>query len=307
MKSIIIIIDYFGKWPPWFPIFLESCRHNPTIDWLFHTDCPFEGFNVPNVKFKFTSKENYIKYVSETLNIKFTPQEWYKLTDMKPATGYLYAEEIKGYDFFGYGDIDLIYGDIRKFYTDAVLENNIISTHEWCLSGHLSLIRNKSWLRAAFKQIKNWKKFLEEPTNQRFDEDIFTQVFKPRELSIVKPNLFGRRYHKKLYFLEQYTTPLTPTIWRDGTINHPQTWYWKNGKITADGDNVEEYIYFHFMNFKEARYMDSHYGKKAFWNGLPSIVHITPEEISKGVRIDRFGFHPIDTQCRDQNKLGPDI
>lgn len=294
MKSIIIIIDYFGKWPPWFPIFLESCRQNPTIDWLFHTDCSFDGFNVPNVKFKYISKENYITQVSEILNINFRPQESYKLADLKPATGYLYAEEIKGYDFFGYGDIDLIYGDIRKFYTDAVLENNVISTHEWCISGHLALIRNKPWLRTAFKCIKNWKNYLEEPTNQRFDEDIFSQVFRPWNQSVARTNFSGWRYHRKLYLFEQYTTPLTPNRWKNGILNHPQTWYWKNGKITAEGESVDEYIYFHFMNFKEARWMDSRYGNKAFWDGLPSIVHVKPEQISKGVRIDRFGFHPIE-------------
>jgi hypothetical protein len=293
MKSIIIIIDYFGRWPEWFPIFLESCRQNPTIDWLFHTDCSFKGIDIPNVKFKYISPEDYIKRVSETLKIKFQPREAYKLCDLRPATGYLYAEEIKGYDFFGYGDIDLVYGDIRRFYTDAVLQNNVISTHEWCLCGHLALIRNKPWLRVAFKRIKNWKIYFEEPEYQRFDEDVFTQVFRSSTSSLVRPDLLGIRYRRKLYFFEQYTTPLTPNKWRNGAIDHPQVWYWKNGKITAEGDHADEYIYLHFMNYKVARWMDARYGNKAFWDGLPSIVHVAPEQIPKGVRIDRFGFHPI--------------
>ena len=39
--------------------------------------------------------------------------------------------------------------------------------------------------------------------------------------------------------------------------------------------------------------MDPIYGTKAYWDGVPSVIHIKPEEIPNGVRIDRFGFHSI--------------
>ena len=37
--SIAIVLPYFGKLPNYFPLFLESCRKNPTVNWLFYTDC----------------------------------------------------------------------------------------------------------------------------------------------------------------------------------------------------------------------------------------------------------------------------
>lgn len=301
MKSIIILIDYFGSWPEWFPIFLESCRHNPTINWLFHTDCPCDLYNVENVKFRYISKEDYIRQVSDKLRIRFTPGNDYKFNDLKPMLGILHEDEIQGYDFFGYGDIDLIYGDIRKFYTDKVLKNNVISTHIWCVSGHLALIRNKKWLRNAFRKYKQWKKIMEEPHAQRFDEDMFSRIFKYPETSnrigfflYDLANPLSIKYRKKLYFKEQYTTPLTSLKWRNARKYHPTVWFWKDGRITDALHNGQEYIYLHFMNYKVARYMDPVYGTEAFWSRLPVVVHVKPEDLYKGVRIDRYGFHVIE-------------
>lgn len=302
MKSIIIIIDYFGNnWPEWFPIFLESCRYNSTIKWLFHTDCDYKSFDVENVEFKYISKEDYVKVVNDKLSINFPLNKSYKLCDIRPTYGELYEEEIKGYDFYGFGDIDVIYGNIRKFYTDKVLENNVLSTHDWCISGHLCLLRNVKWLRKAFRKIKNWREYIENPKSQRFDEDVFVHVFKdpgiyPRKTKFGRDywNPFQIKYHTKLYFKEQYSTPLTPITWIDKSWEHPKVWYWRDGKITNELDGDIEFMYLHFMNYRYARWMDSKYGKKGFWQDLDQIVHVRPEEITKGIRIDPTGIHPID-------------
>ena len=39
MKSIILIVPYFGKWPVWFEAHLISISRNREVDWLFITDC----------------------------------------------------------------------------------------------------------------------------------------------------------------------------------------------------------------------------------------------------------------------------
>ena len=38
LTRIGIVLPYFGKLPNYFPLFLNSCRFNPTIDWLVYTD-----------------------------------------------------------------------------------------------------------------------------------------------------------------------------------------------------------------------------------------------------------------------------
>ena len=45
----------------------------------------------------------------------------YKLCDYKPAYGEIFAPELSGYDFWGYGDMDLVFGDLRAYFTEDKL------------------------------------------------------------------------------------------------------------------------------------------------------------------------------------------
>ena len=38
LASVLILIPWFGPWPPWMRFFLESCRWNSTINWLLIGD-----------------------------------------------------------------------------------------------------------------------------------------------------------------------------------------------------------------------------------------------------------------------------
>jgi hypothetical protein len=249
-------------------------------------------------------KVDYIQHVNNRLGVRFDAIENYKFCELKPMRGFLFEEEIQGYDFFGYGDIDLIYGNIRKFCTDSILEKiNVYSTHTWCISGHFALIRNEKCFRNAFKRIRKWKEIIEHSDYQRFDEDLFIQAFKyPEYLSKFRLGRFvydifhfsSRKYRNNLVLFEHFTTPLTPIRWLDGTFNHPKVWFWKDGRVTNNINGDVEFIYFHFMNYKHARFMDTKYGENAFWEGLDNIIHVKSEDIWKGVKIDEHGFHQID-------------
>jgi hypothetical protein len=63
------------------------------------------------------------------VNIKHS----YKLCDFKPAYGFIFFELIENYDFWGYCDIDIIFGSIRDFITKEILESHdLISTRpDW--------------------------------------------------------------------------------------------------------------------------------------------------------------------------------
>ncbi|MEO8239616.1 MAG: DUF6625 family protein [Flavobacterium sp.] len=298
-QSIVIIIDYFGEWPEWFSLFLESCKTNSTINWLFHTDCKHEQFKIDNVSFKTITKENYIQKVNKKLNINLTLSDNYKLCDLKPMYGFIHAEEIVDFDFFGYGDIDVIYGNIRNFYNPQVLQNNVISSHNWCISGHLAIFKNVKWMRNAFKRYKGWKTIIENPKCERFDEDSFIKVFQyPSEINpkyyflydIFNP--LSKKYRQKLFLVEQFTTPLTHTLWRSGDYFHPQTWYWKNGELSNEIDYDQKYIYLHFMNFFSGRWMSSYYKKYPVWKDLDKFLFLESDKMQNhGMIINRSGFH----------------
>lgn len=284
MKSILVIIDYFGGFPEWFEIFLESCRWNPTIQWLIHSDRDYPLDGIGNVEIRRVTWPEYIQRVSDSLGIRFAPGGHYKLCDVRPAYGLIYSEEIRGYDYYGYGDLDVIYGNIRKFYTDEVLRNDLISTHGLFLSGHFALIRNEAWLRTAFTEVPDWREILERADNLRFDEDAFSWVFMKGRYSFGGSNI---------YWKEQFTTPLIPYPWHDGNLRHPESWYWKDGRITNDRDRGREFIYLHLMNFVSARFIHPLYETRTPWTGLSNVVRIEREQIGRGVAIDRSGFRAM--------------
>jgi len=307
LKSILIIINYFGEWPPWFPVFLESCKKNSTINWLFHTDCPVEQYKIDNVKFKQVTFDDYVSMVSKKLNVNFRPENSYKLCDIKPMYGILHNDEISGFDFYGYGDVDVVYGNIRHFYTDEVLENNVISTHVGIVSGHMALFKNVGWIRNAYKKCKNWRAKIEDPQSRRFDEDVFSSIFRYPEIDpryffwydLLHP--FSRKYRRNLYFKEEFTTPLTPLPWRDRQSSHPQEWYWKDGSLTNELDGDREFIYLHFMNYLSARWMDARYDNHPCWKKLDKFVFVEPDQMKQGVKINRTGFHALATKTAGEH------
>src|SRR5690554_4211993 len=120
--SIILLIPYFGKWPAWFDFFLLSCEYNPTVQWKFYTDCHVPDVAPRNVRFQYITFAEYKEKVSLELDISFNPQNPYKLCDLKPALGFIHEEDVEGYDFWGFSDIDLVYGDLRRYFTAEKLD-----------------------------------------------------------------------------------------------------------------------------------------------------------------------------------------
>lgn len=306
MKSVLIIIDYFGAtFPEWIDLFFESCRWNPTIDWLIHTDCETNADVPQNVTIRQMEWNDYVRLVSLKLGIHFQPSSSYKICDIKPALGSIWEQEVEGYDFFGYGDLDVIYGNIRHFYTEQILqESNLLSTHEWGISGHLCLIRNTLWMRKAYSRIKGWKSLFEFPDCTHFDEGHFHRAFflldahSNRQFPFLHWvvdwfNPANLKYRRGAYMVEQFTTPLAPDLWEGMDVQHSHLWFWQDGRLTNDANHDRQFIYLHFMNFKNARHMDASFGTLAPWSKLTHLVSIEKNKIGAGFSIGLSGFQPL--------------
>ena len=304
MKSITILLPYFGKFPEWFPLYFETLRRNPTIKFIFYTDCTTEGYNAPNVIF---NKMTYPEYVSmANCRIKgsqFCLSKPYKLCDLRPWYPIVHYEDIKDADFYGWTDLDLLFGDIRKFYTDDILSKyDVISTHATRISGHLALFRNTWKNRHMGRKIYDWKNKLKAPEYVHMDELGLTLAY-----TMTVFDKFNEKYHlhidsfigrtikqlkcRKMYLKEQYTTPFIPVPWIDGSLNseQPDTWFYQDGVITNNRDKNRDFIYIHFMNFKSSQWR--HDGTKAPWEKLDTIYHLKGiDDIENGIIIDANGI-----------------
>lgn len=258
--SICFVIPYFGRWPYWMPFFFESCRANETINWLIFSDCGRPDDCPPNVKIIDTSYSEYCEHVSRRLGLHFAPSNPYKLCDLKPALGFIHESELTEYDFWAFGDIDVVYGNLRSHFTpERMASKDLLSAHARRVSGHCCVIRNSERMREAFRQAPNWNLILEDPKHHAFDEKGFSHLFLrhknwPRWLA-----RFASTFHKlqrNAEFCETFSTPYARIAWHDGTNRFPATWFWLHGHLTNNLDGNREFPYFHFLVWKAREWKD---------------------------------------------------
>lgn len=296
--SVIKLIPYFGSWPEWFDLYLLSCKFNPDIDWFFFTDCSVPENAPANVKFIKISFNDYKAIISERLKINFSADNPFKLCDVRPAFGFIHELDTSGYDFYAYGDIDIIYGDIRKFMTDKTLsEFDVIGTHQRRLSGHFSLFRNTRQNREAFRNIPDWQSLMEFPQHIGIDESKFSKIFvrhKNHPMWLRKLWTLTSPCQRRVHFKEQYSTILSPISWCDGKLEHPIHWYWKDGHLTNDRDD-REFMYLHFMNWKSGRWLPKNLRSEgAAWLKLDTLMYVDAIEAERrGFQISPAGFTPL--------------
>ena len=94
-----------------------------------------------------------------------------KLCDYKPAYGEAFSDHLAGYDFWGHCDIDLIWGDIRKFVTEDILDTN----ERIFGRGHLTLMKNDPVVNSYYRTLSlkgavDWRDVYSKPEIYAFDE-----------------------------------------------------------------------------------------------------------------------------------------
>lgn len=145
MNSICLVIPYFGKFPDYFSLWLKSVRENPSIDFLLLTDNEVNDFP-QNVNIVYKKFDDLQVFIQNKFDFPIVLKEPYELCKYKPAYGYIFKEYLEKYDFWGYCDMDLIFGDLRKFLSDDILINyDKILSH-----GHLTLYRNCETMNNLF-------------------------------------------------------------------------------------------------------------------------------------------------------------
>ncbi len=302
MKNIGIVITYFGKFPEWTDLFFETLKQNPTIDFIFFTDCNTQAYHAPNLIFHNMHFKEYVALVNEKLPFPFQPQNGYKICDLRPLFGFIHKELLKPYDFYGWTDMDILFGDIRSFYTDDLLSKyDVFSASTLRITGHLALFKNNRYNRNIYKKIDHWKEALLNEAFVGIDENGLMHAYRTtimdrlhKKYNLKTDNWFSRflskRKIRKLYLKNQYTTPFVHAPWIDGTIDsmQPDVWYYKNGIITNQRDKDRRFIYLHFMNFKSSRWR--HDGTKAPWEEKERICFVTGEDMKTGIEINATGF-----------------
>lgn len=148
MNKIILIIPYFGAFNNYFELWLESAKKNSRVDFLIVTDNNKLQELTCNIIWKEMNFQEIIEKINEIV-CEFKPKikEPYKLCEYKPLYGKIFKEYIMGYEFWGYCDIDLIFGNFDSFINEKKLEK----FDKFYNRGHLTFYRNNDFFENLYK------------------------------------------------------------------------------------------------------------------------------------------------------------
>lgn len=241
MKKIVILAVYFGDLPSNFRLFLKSVKENPSIDFKVFTDQKILS-PLSNLKFVGMDLNKLNMLVKAKLGENYYVCKPYKCCDFKPVYGILFEDYIQKYDFWGHCDLDVIFGDLRKFFTDSILE-----TYDKILPlGHLSLYRNTKEVNDRYMDDGSlvgsyWEVFSTDRSYYFDEQDGIGRIYYKHNYPFYDKRVFADISFKHKRFV---------LALGDKNYNN-QVFYWEDGHIYRAFEicgkiNREEFAYIHF-------------------------------------------------------------
>lgn len=147
-----------------------SLQENYGLDFLFFSDCVPSGF-APNAIVYPSTLKDICELASDALSSPVCISSAKKLCDLRPIYGEIFRKYLVGYDYWGYGDIDVIYGNLSKYLEQAQFSRaDIISFRKGWLSGSLTLCRNAPHVISLFRKSPYWQDIVRNPDHILYDE-----------------------------------------------------------------------------------------------------------------------------------------
>ena len=145
-KRIAIIVPYFGKLPDCFPAWWTSAIRNPMLEFWFFTDNE-KVTSEKNIIVKHIGFSDFVSILQKKFDFRIRCDKPYKLCDYKPTYGDVFEEELKGYEYWGYCDVDLVFGNVQDFITECMLEEH----DKILIDGHFSIFKNNDRMNKLYK------------------------------------------------------------------------------------------------------------------------------------------------------------
>lgn len=254
-NSICIIGAYFGAFPNYFDLWLKSAGKNLKIDFKIFTDTDVEQVP-PNVSIIPMTLAKMKQIAEKKLNMKISLEKPYKCCDFKVVYGVIFEDYLKGYEYWGHCDFDLIWGDIYSF----LVKNNYQKYDRFLDLGHCSLYRNEESVKRYYTQdgseCGDYKEVFSQDKNFAFDEyPGLDMIYEKHNYPIFR----GRTFADISQIYHRYRLAL-----KDKNYDH-QVFYWDKGHVYRsylDGEQIkrDEFMYIHFKkrpNYEVDSYLET--------------------------------------------------
>jgi hypothetical protein len=168
--TAILILPYFGTFGPWFPLYLQSLGKQRTLDLLLLTDAhpPPLPSNVRVIPFTFRELRDL---ANQKLPMPVLLHRMRNICDLRPAYGLIFEEFTRGYEYWAFGDEDVLYGDLDSMLApqlDGVAD--LVSPGVNGKSGHLTVIRNHRRMNELALADPAYAEVLASPEHWAYDE-----------------------------------------------------------------------------------------------------------------------------------------
>ncbi len=248
-------IPYYGQFPTYMGLFLQSCAYNPSVHFLIFTENPPHpaAQNAPNIHFIHYPYQQLIAKANQTIGIAMQLGDVHKICDLKAFYGLLFAEYLQNYAFWGYCDVDVIFGDLSKVINPTFLQEvDIFSAQSSRIVGHFCLLRNTQTINNLPFLIPDHREKLEKVlTNTFLDEKSFTTTLTQQtHIRWRKTKDINTELHEDFIY-SHLTFNYQERISEMTTSNGKEWVHWQDGKLYfhhAQGQT--EALYFHFMAMK---------------------------------------------------------
>ena len=167
---VAMILPWYGAKPWYWPLFEASARRIG-MDVIVVAE---KGFRVKERNFRVVEMplDEVRRRAEKVLGTGVNLTRGYKLCDLRPMYGVMFADILEGYGYWAYGDCDVIYG--RKFndFLAKVVDGDwdVATVRSKWLSGPFTMLKNVPKINTLFERAKNWREILSRPDNQWFDE-----------------------------------------------------------------------------------------------------------------------------------------
>ena len=283
MKKICFIVPYFGKLPNYFSVWLISCKYNESIDWMLFTNDKADYDYPPNVHVHYCSFRDIQEMIRNKYEFQVSIETPYKLCDYKIAYGDIFQSYLIDYDYWGFCDIDLIWGDIRKFYNEDLLGKYDKIGNQ----GHATIFRNNKLVNNRYKVSigpQGYKEAFSSPEIMCTDVKLIKEIYDGLHIPVYDETMYaGLEKYEPAFFLQAKPRE---EAWK----NRRQVFVWDKGSLTRyylNRYNVlesEEYLYIHFF----CRPMKNKISEMSRILIYPDVYMTYEDEITPEV-VDKYG------------------
>lgn len=271
MNKICLITCYMGPLPDYFHHFERSCHTNPDVDFIVVGDHVGGSAKRNNLQLVQMSFDELNKLASQKTGTSIRLSDAWKINELKPLFGHIFDDYVRNHSHWGWCDLDIIWGRIRHFLNDEVLDNcDVLATRKHWTTGHFTLFRNNDLNRTLYLRHGDVFGMLNDSRYYSFEECCHRwhgEISSPAELRAqgLCPSMWdivntaaaaGELRACFTEIIREYPQP----------VNH----LYSKGVLTDLG-NGQEFMYFHLLTIKKSwRFFTPVYKKN--WQ----VLKITP-------------------------------